>query len=583
MATSPTASRAPRSMARHSVTFAHSGDFGPRHLGCPCGRGPSHASLVHDKSSSAGRMSARLTSLGLAPRHCNFRQCLMAREMQLSNLLSTSALRQRTAEMIGTCYSEASVQCFPRRVYTGQFSSDGQVFYTACQDMTIHLFDAKDPLKLKHNKMIYALHGNWTITDVGLSPDKQHLIYSSLSPFAHYVNLNSEDPSENQVTLNFSDRMTRPFSIWALRLSGDGREVIAGTGNNSICVYDINTQKVLLRQVGHSDDVNSVCYADEYASHVIYSGSDDSLINVWDRRIMCNGQGRSAGVLVGHTEGITHVSSKGDGRYCLSNGKDQTMKLWDIRMMMSQSELQDLPRVDYRCDWDYRFMTYPGSSFKQHPQDRSIQTFRGHSVLRTLIRCYFSPAFSTNQQYVYTGSEDGRVYIYNLDGSERSRLDVHRTLTGLSNKSQRLQHLFNMHTDATVVRDVSWHPSLPIIASTTWSGPNGQEGSVTMQKFLPSDRMDSSNGKEDNQNDSVRFMDVNNGYADNNEDDDGDGDYYYGFTSYQITDSDENEDEDDGEFDEDDDDLDEDYDEDLDEDYDLDAELDTVFESNDQM
>ena len=41
--------------------------------------------------------------------------------------------------------------------------------------------------------------------------------------------------------------------------------------------------------------------------------------------------GKASGILVGHKEGVTYVSTKGDGRYCLSNGKDQTMKLWDIR------------------------------------------------------------------------------------------------------------------------------------------------------------------------------------------------------------------------------------------------------------
>lgn len=41
--------------------------------------------------------------------------------------------------------------------------------------------------------------------------------------------------------------------------------------------------------------------------------------------------GREVGVFAGHTEGLTYVDSKGDGRYVLSNAKDQTMKLWDIR------------------------------------------------------------------------------------------------------------------------------------------------------------------------------------------------------------------------------------------------------------
>jgi len=38
-------------------------------------------------------------------------------------------------------------------------------------------------------------------------------------------------------------------------------------------------------------------------------------------------------------------------------------------------------------------------------------TYRGHSVLRTLIRCHFSPAETTGSQYLYSGSADGRVHV----------------------------------------------------------------------------------------------------------------------------------------------------------------------------
>ena len=122
----------------------------------------------------------------------------------------------------------------------------------------------------------------------------------------------------------------------------------------ALTVYDIESRRVVLRIEGHHDEVNAVCFADE-SSNILYSGSDDTFIKVWyvsegqhivgfvsltvifsegfphfrDRRSMRNE--KPSGVLVGHLEGITYVSSKGDGRYCLSNSKDQTMKLWDIR------------------------------------------------------------------------------------------------------------------------------------------------------------------------------------------------------------------------------------------------------------
>ena len=53
-------------------------------------------------------------------------------------------------------------------------------------------------------------------------------------------------------------------------------------------------------------------------------------LQVWDRRALGRGA-KPAGVLVGHSEGLTHLDSKGDGRYLLSNSKDQTARLWDVR------------------------------------------------------------------------------------------------------------------------------------------------------------------------------------------------------------------------------------------------------------
>ena len=47
--------------------------------------------------------------------------------------------------------------------------------------------------------------------------------------------------------------------------------------------------------------------------------------------------------MVGHTQGLTHLDSKGDGRYVLSNCKDQTAKVWDVRKMLSHSHYAHLP------------------------------------------------------------------------------------------------------------------------------------------------------------------------------------------------------------------------------------------------
>lgn len=81
--------------------------------------------------------------------------------------------------------------------------------------------------------------------------------------------------------------------------------------------------------------------------------------------------------------------------------------------------------------------------------ETSILTFRGHSVRQTLIRCHFSPTATTGQRYIYTGCAAGRVYIYDvMTGSVASVLEGHQGC----------------------VRDVSWHPELPDLVSSSVSG-----------------------------------------------------------------------------------------------------------------
>ena len=222
------------------------------------------------------------------------------------------------------------------------------------------------------------------------------------------------------------------------------------------------------RKVGHSEDVNAVCFGDASSPHLLYSGSDDTLIKVWDRRSL--GDGRAAGVFMGHTEGITYVDSKGDGRYVLSNGKDQCMKLWDLRKMMSTEDASKINPEKYSTGFDYRYLGYTPQRFNSHPHDNSVVTYRGHSVLRTLIRCHFSPSGSSGSSYVYSGSENGKVYVYNIDSTLVGIIDVKKG-TNRSRPSDptsmgyyTMDNLGDSNQWKTCVRDASWHPSAPIVA-----------------------------------------------------------------------------------------------------------------------
>nr|KYP71520.1 LEC14B protein [Cajanus cajan] len=324
------------------------------------------------------------------------------------------------------------------RAYISQFSADGTLFVAGFQGSHIRIYNVDKGWKVQKNILAKSLR--WTITDTSLSPDQRHLVYASMSPIVHIVNAGSaETESLANVTeihdgLDFSsnDDGGYSFGIFSVKFSKDGRELVAGSSGDSIYVYDLEANKLSLRILAHTSDVNTVCFADE-TSHLIYSGSDDSFCKVWDRRCLI-AKGKPAGVLMGHLEGITFIDTRGDGRYFISN---------EFSLYSSNP--------GYRSyEWDYRWMDYPPQAKDlTHPCDQSVATYRGHSVLRTLIRCYFSPAFSTGQKYIYTGSHNACVYIYDLvSGAQVATLKHHKS----------------------PVRDCSWHPFHTMLVSSSWDG-----------------------------------------------------------------------------------------------------------------
>lgn len=364
-------------------------------------------------------------------------------------------------------------------VYSGQFSDDGNFYFSTVKDFRVRMYDTSNPYKWEYYKTVEyprAL-GQWTLTDSTLSPDNKYLAYSSIRS---QVCLAPTDPNDlgEPYLLDFADfgngnrgggarGQHGGFGIWSLRFSGDGREIVAGTSVRSIVVYDVESRRSVLQIPGHANDVNAVCFGDSSSPHILYSGSDDTTLKVWDRRSM--GDSREAGAFLGHTEGLTYIDSKGDGRYILSNGKDQSMKLWDQRMMMTTAKLDQIEIGRYTTQFDYRWSIYDDDEWQPHPHDNSLVTYRGHRVLRTLIRCHFSPPGSTNSRYVYTGSEDGKVHIYNMDATLAGKIDVQETTKNSRPYNPMMTQTYHYVDDRqeewkTLVRDVSWHPTAPVIA-----------------------------------------------------------------------------------------------------------------------
>ncbi|KAH7157883.1 WD40-repeat-containing domain protein [Dactylonectria estremocensis] len=377
---------------------------------------------------------------------------------------------------------------FEDPVYSGQFSDDGNFFFACAQDFKVRMYDTSNPYNWRHYKTVSYPWGQWTLTDASLSPDNKWLAYTSIQSLVSIAPTDPVDTGE-PYSLELDDGQRRggrrgAFGIWSIRFSGDGRELVAGTSANSVVVYDIESRTVLHNIEAHRDDVNAVCFADKSSPHILYSGSDDSTIKVWDRR--CMDSTKEVGAFVGHVEGLTYIDSKGDGRYILSNGKDQSMKLWDIRMAYGTDRFHEISPTNTRISgFDYRGGVYDEEDWDPHPKDNSVVTFRGHKVLRTLIRCHFSPPSSTNSRYVYSGSADGKVCIWNLDATMAGTVNVRSATMGTRQPDQhvRFNHLGDPDEWGTCVRDAAWHPNAPLLVASAWNGYNLARGTCTVHSF----------------------------------------------------------------------------------------------------
>jgi len=242
------------------------------------------------------------------------------------------------------------------KCYIASFSDDGELFVGGFQERRIRLYEVNNDWALR--KDISARNLRWTITDCALSPEQRYLVYSTINPCVHLVDVGQSkevqsiaNMTEIHEELNFVGAheplsvQQGMFGLWSVCFSPDGRELVAGSSLGAVHVYDLKANKPTSMFRCHYDDVNAVAFADS-SPHVMLSGSDDMLVKVIDRRTKL-----SVGYLPGHTEGITYIDSKGDGRYLITNGKDQKIKLWDIRRAMTSSQYKNGPGYRRRLHW----------------------------------------------------------------------------------------------------------------------------------------------------------------------------------------------------------------------------------------
>jgi len=374
------------------------------------------------------------------------------------------------------CYPKTMAQ-HRHKVFCGKYcGKNGDMFMTASQDCLIRLYDTNNDIFFLRDE-IAARDVGWSVLDVAVSHAGDCLVYSSWCENLHCVKIGSHVADQDKRT-HFPLPLAPDdgsFCMFCVTFSEDDKEILGGSNDGCIYIYDRASDQRSHQIHAHHADVNTVCFLDEN-TNVLASGADDGLVKIWDRRSLresSDGNSQPVGEMAGHVDGIAYLSSKGDGRYLISNSKDQSIKLWDLRKFSDKTTVQNGIKAVLGQRWDYRWQRVPKYVARSRGQidgDSSVMTYTGHTVLQTLIRCHFSPMNNTGQKYIYTGCANGRVIIYDLHTG-----DIVSELTG----------------HQACVRDVSWHGDQLNLVSSSWDGtvvrwsptPNRDEEIHTEEDF----------------------------------------------------------------------------------------------------
>jgi WD40 repeat protein len=111
-------------------------------------------------------------------------------------------------------------------------------------------------------------------------------------------------------------------SVNSVAFSPDGKQVVSGSDDNTVQLWDAATGAALQTLKGHSASVSSVAFSPN--NKQVVSGSDDNTVQLWDATT-----GAALQTLKGHSASVYSVAFSPDGKQVVSGSDDNTVQLWD--------------------------------------------------------------------------------------------------------------------------------------------------------------------------------------------------------------------------------------------------------------
>ncbi|MBX7211955.1 MAG: pentapeptide repeat-containing protein [Verrucomicrobiaceae bacterium] len=227
-------------------------------------------------------------------------------------------------------------------------------------------------------------------------------------------------PEADERTAQFFASIGHGELVTACAWSPDGQQVLSGSDDNTLKLWDARSGQCRLTLQGHKDSVSACAWSPD--GEQVLSGSDDHTLKLWDAR---SGQCRLT--LQGHEGSMYACAWSPDSQQVLSGSYDHTLKLWDARSGQCRLTLQGHTNTVSACAWSpdgQQVLSGSNDNTLKLWDARSGQcrlTLQGHKD--SVSACAWSP----DSQQVLSGSDDNTLKLWDArSGQCRLTLQGHK-------------------------------------------------------------------------------------------------------------------------------------------------------------
>jgi WD40 repeat protein len=121
--------------------------------------------------------------------------------------------------------------------------------------------------------------------------------------------------------------------VLGVAITRDGRQIISGSADKTIRIWDLESGTLFKTLYGHTDWVSDVAIISE---GLFISASEDYLLKIWDLE-----NGMNIATLAGHLEEVYEVSVTSDGSRAVSCSEDGSIIVWNLQNGVALQTLKE--------------------------------------------------------------------------------------------------------------------------------------------------------------------------------------------------------------------------------------------------